>query len=349
MPSNGFTRIESDSTDTILEGASVELRDGNYLQAGIATRIRDAALKSYERIFLIAALPFITISFLGGWIIASRTTRPVNRLIESARMIIETGKMSDRIDMSGKGDELDTLVNLYNTMLGKIEGAVEGMRGALDSVAHELRTPLTRFRNVAELALDDGNRESEQHLREALESGLDESSQMISTLRLLMDISEAESGIMSLDRETVDLADVVRSALDLYAHVADEKGISVDFSHIDSVSADVDASRVRQAAANLLDNAVKYTPADGTVTISCGEENDSACIRVSDTGIGIPSHELGQVWNRLSRGEEVRNVRGQGLGLSLVKAIVEAHGGSVSAESEKGVGSTFTILLPLSG
>ena len=186
-------------------------------------------------------------------------------------------------------------------------------------------------------------------------------------LNTLMDISEAESGAMQLQREPVRLAEVVDRAVDLYREVAEAKGVSLHVSRPpasaaspassaasgasrtppEDVVVDGDRTRLEQVAANLIDNAVKYTPAGGRVDVHVRRDGDRAVLEVRDTGAGITPDEVSRIWDRLFRGDTSRAERGLGLGLSLVKAIVEAHGGTVGVTSEPGRGSTFTVLLPL--
>jgi len=161
----------------------------------------------------------------------------------------------------------------------------------------------------------------------------------------LMDISEAESGAIELHREMMPLADIVARAVDLYRDTADAKAVTLE-AHVDpTVVVSIDRLRFEQVAANLLDNAIKYTPSGGRVDISVARENSHALLRVRDTGVGIPASELPRIWERLFRGDQSRTERGLGLGLSLVKAVVEAHGGTVSVDSTPSAGSTFTVSL----
>jgi signal transduction histidine kinase len=164
-----------------------------------------------------------------------------------------------------------------------------------------------------------------------------------------MDISEAESGAMQLQREPLDVRAVVARAVDLYREVAEANDVSLILEDVEAMPVQVlgDRTRLEQVAANLVDNAIKYTPAGGRVTVRAWQEGDRATLRVGDTGIGIPRDEVPRIWERLFRGDRSRAERGLGLGLSLVKAIVEAHGGSVAVESDLGRGSTFTVSLPL--
>jgi signal transduction histidine kinase len=187
-----------------------------------------------------------------------------------------------------------------------------------------------------------------ERYRDALAECVEETDRVLIMLNTLMDISEAESGTLQLRREPVDLTDIVQRALDLYKDVADAEDVTIAAEPA-PVTVLGDRTRLEQVAANLVDNAVKYTPAGGRVDITCGREGNHGFLRVTDTGPGIPTDELPRIWDRLFRGDASRAERGLGLGLSLVKAIVEAHHGTVAVESEPGRGSRFTVLFPVAG
>jgi len=202
---------------------------------------------------------------------------------------------------------------------------------------------MTRLRSIAETALASND---PAVLREALADMLEESEQIVAMLNTLMDISEAETGTMALRLEPVDLRELVAQTVDLYEDVAEERRVEIVSDVPEGLLIDVDRIRMRQALANLVDNAVKYTDAGGRVQITAANGAEETVIAVSDTGVGIPADELQHVWSRLYRGDKSRSTRGLGLGLSLVKAIVEAHGGAVGVTSSPGSGSRFEIRLP---
>jgi signal transduction histidine kinase len=167
-------------------------------------------------------------------------------------------------------------------------------------------------------------------------------------LTALMDITEAEAGVMRLKLEKTSVPALLTSVVELYELVAEEKRITITTDFPATCEAVVDATRMRQAFANILDNALKYTPEDGKVRLSCAVESAGVTVRVRDTGMGIPPEEQPRIWERLYRGDKSRSQRGLGLGLSLVKAIVEAHYGTVTVQSKPGEGSEFIVNLPQS-
>jgi signal transduction histidine kinase len=181
--------------------------------------------------------------------------------------------------------------------------------------------------------------------REALADCVEESERVLTMLTALMDITEAEAGVMQLKLEPTSIPALLKNVVELYEIVAEEKQITVTTNFPEPCEALVDATRMRQALANLLDNALKYTSAGGQVWLACAAESGRITVRIRDNGMGIPEDEQPRIWERLYRGDKSRSQRGLGLGLSLVKAIVEAHHGEVSVQSRPGEGAEFVVRL----
>ncbi len=343
---NTFDRwifLVSGKNHEIAEVRSKRLPDGAILQVGKSTKNREILLARFREIFAGVMIPVILLGFVGGALLSFKALKPIHNLIHTVASI-DTGKMHARVPESHTDDELEELTVLFNGMLEKIETLINGMRNCVDNVAHDLRTPITRLRGIAEMALQ--AEEGWDCLCEALMDCAEESENILTMLNTLMDISEAETGVMRLKVETVDLSTLFRAVADLYKYVAEDKNIAVSADCPEDLNLRGDSNRIRQVLANLLDNAIKYTSPGGSVALSARCHGNGVEISVKDDGEGIAAEEIPRIWERLYRVDKSRSCQGLGLGLSLVKAIVHAHGGTVEVISEPGNGSQFLIHLP---
>ncbi|MGE3274812.1 MAG: ATP-binding protein [Vicinamibacterales bacterium] len=328
---------------SVLEVASLRLIDGTVLQVGKSTESREEILRNFRTVLAGVGGIAVAIGLIGGVILTRSTLRPIRDLIAAVGHIVDTGQTTTRVPGGTSGDALDELSGLFNRMLDRITMLIRGMRDALDNVAHDLRTPMTRLRVTAEAAMASHDPVRQ---REALADCLEEADRVLSMLDTLMDISEAETGTMRLTLSDLRVADVVREVRELYEDLAEDRGITIATDVPAGLAVRADRDRLRQVLANLIDNAVKYTPDGGHITVDAEAAGGRVRLHVTDSGPGIPPHDLPRIWDRLYRGDRSRTARGLGLGLSLVKACVEAHHGTVGVDNPPGGGARFTIDLP---
>jgi signal transduction histidine kinase len=340
-----WSQVRASDRNAVLEVATINVGGGTVLQVGKTSEARNQLLSNFRRVLMLGAGLALIIGVAGGIFLTRSTLKPLRDLRDAVRRILQTGQTDDRVPVYGTEDAVDELSGLFNAMLARITTLIHGMRNALDHVAHDLRTPMTRLRVTAESAL--ATNDPARH-REALSDCLEESERVLSMLTTLMDISEAETGTMKLNVTEVALAQLAAEVVALYEDTAEDAGVSLRADVPAELSVPADRDRLRQALANLVDNAVKYTPRGGRVDLAAASEPGAVVIRVSDTGPGISAQDLPRIFDRLYRGDQSRATRGLGLGLSLVRASVEAQGGSVSVRSTPGSGSTFEIRLPRS-
>lgn len=340
---DGWFHLPARKADYELEILFAEFFDGFQFQIGISTQDRQAVIHRLQETFLFVSLPLLGLCLAGGALLAQRSLRPVRQLIQTVESIHQ-GAWEAKAPRTGRGDELDDLGRLFNEMIEKINLLIRGMKDALDNVAHDLRTPMTHFRNRAEIALAPDS--DPEELRLALQECVEKSEKILRMLNMLMDISEAETGTLHLNRRLVDLTALAENVAEMYRYVAEDKGIALECDLPSQLLVSVDPERLSQVLANLLDNAVKYTPNSGQIRLRLTADETRVRIEVEDNGGGIDPADLDKIWDRLYRGGR-REARGIGLGLSLVRAIVQAHGGEVKAENRSQGGARLVLLLPL--
>ena len=341
---DGWEYLSDSRGGKIFEVRTLLLSGGSILQIGQTIEKREKLLGYFRKIYLISLIPTALVAYLGGLFVADKALNPVRQLINTLDSIVENAKVDVRVPEE-KSDKLyHELTVLFNSMLGSIEGLMDGIRGVLDNLAHDLRTPMTRLRITAEAAVE--SKHNEDNMREALYDCIEESDRILIILNTILDVTGAETGAMSLNPENLNVIPVIDDIVDLYGYVAQDKGVSVRASCPGELYLTADPHRIRQVLANLLDNAIKYTPPGGRVDIRAQKLKQDVKITVEDTGMGIPEDELKHIWDRLYRGDKSRSQSGLGLGLSLVKAIVGAHRGYVEVLSKPGTGSYFSVYIP---
>jgi heavy metal sensor kinase len=335
--------IETDYGRIRLANSVIAAGGRSYLlQVGTSLVAMDAVLRRFLALLLWGVPAGLVIAvFTGRWM-AGVALAPLTRLAEGARAI-DPANLRQRLPVRGTRDELDDVAVAFNDALGRVEDAVGEMRQFSTALAHELRTPIAALRGGIELtALRAGVPEA---LRVAAASQLEELDKLKRLIDQLLTLARAESGQIPLTRARVNLASLAESVVEQLEAVAHAQGLALRAELLARPDVEGDAAWLERLTLNLLDNAFKFTPPGGEVTVRVLETERHARLEVSDTGIGMTREVLPHVFERFYRGDPARSSSGPGvgLGLSLVKWIVDQHHGSIGLTSEPGRGSTFTI------
>lgn len=302
---------------------------------------RQSVAYSYK-IFFYAALICLCLAFFFSHMVRA----PLRILQKTVKHTLQQKALLLTQNEKEESGDLQPIYQLLEQIFYQNRRLIVEMQGALDNVAHDLRTPMTRLRAAAEYALQ-SDTEDPKDYRSALSDCLEESERVLSILRVMMSVAEAEAGTMRLERQKVNVLDSLKDVAGLYQYVAEEELITISCEGAEELIVSADQTRLSQVWANLLDNGIKYGHESGTVTITTEKINNHAVIRFCDDGIGISDTEINRIWDRLYRGDRSRTKHGLGLGLNYVKAVVEAHGGQVKVTSKVREGSCFEIYLPL--
>lgn len=320
-----------------------KLDSGDTLFLAKNTDGLNAQMDQIRSLFAWAILSVLVLSSLGAFILGNQAMAPVRELV-SAVKALQNSSLSSRVSVKIKDAELNALQQAFNHMLDQIESLVSSLTEAFDHLAHDIRTPVTRLRGRAEMALNAAVEDVEQY-REALQSCYENSDRILKFIDNLTQITEAENRSINIKYQEKSLGEMVQEIMDLYEIAFEEKNIVVKQILVKNDTARLDPNLIRRVIANLLDNAHKYTPEGGEVIIETYRTEKNVVISIRDNGHGIPKDEQALIWNRLYRGDKSRSEYGMGLGLTFVKAVVEAHGGVVNVISpiHHGRGSEFLL------
>ncbi len=321
---------------------------GRYLvEVGAPTAHIEAMVRRLA-LQLALGLPVIVLMALGGgYLLVQRALAPVEEMARKAEQITQHN-LGERLPVAPTADELQQLAASLNHMLSRLEDAVLNSKRFVADASHELRTPLTVLRGELESVAQDGRIAPD--LRERLGSALEEVERLANIVEGLFAISRLDAGEAQAKWARFDLAELVSSTADQISLLAEDKDISIVADDTQPVPVEGDRARLKQVVVNLLDNAIKYTPAHGQVKLHVRPVNGHAVLEVADTGCGIPAEALPHVFERFFRVDKTRSREpgGAGLGLSIVKSICTAHNAEVEVESQPGKGSVFRVRLPLS-
>jgi heavy metal sensor kinase len=282
----------------------------------------------------------------GGWLLARRSLKPVDVMTQAAQRI-SVFQLSERLEESGTGDELDRLARTLNETLERLNQSFNQIRQFSADASHELQTPLTVLKGEIEVALRSSR--SADEYRITLQSALEEIDRMARLVEGLLFLARADAGVLKIDWQSVELGQLVGDVRRQLGKMTSERGVELRVELEGRVLVVGDPILLRQMVQNLVQNGLKYTPAGGSVTVSAGQVEDWAELRVSDTGKGLNPEDRQKIFQRFYRSAGARSESGggAGLGLSIVRSVVQAHQGEIEVVSELGSGSTFTVRLPL--
>lgn len=336
-----------DSDNLLLEGFVTTINGVEYvLEMGSSTLPIQSALHRLIITLMIGLPVIILIAVIGGIALVRRALQPVEAMRASAEQI-SSNNLQQRLPVAETDDAIASLSRTLNQMLERLDTAYQQASRFSADASHELRTPLATMRSEIESIIH--GYEIQDGIRECIGSILEEAENLSHIVEGLFSLARLDAGEAKLHNETFDLAELTRSTLEQMQLLAHEKNILVTVSANTLTLISGDSYRIKQVIVNLIDNAIKYTLPSGMIDIAVSSTTKSAFFTIKDNGIGISSEELPHIFERFYRSSNTRmqNIHGAGLGLSIIAAICQAHGGSVSATSIKGIGTTLIVELPL--
>ena len=309
------------------------------------------AFTELHRLLLLLALGFLIVTLValaGGYVLVGRALRPVEEITRRAEGITSRN-LSERLPVAPTGDEFEHLSQALNRMIARLDETFQNNRRFLADASHELRTPLTILRSELESMVQRPG--SHPDFQETMGNLLEEVQRLARIVESLFALSRLDAGLAVAATSHFDFARLAATTAEQMCLLGEDKGVKITCETLVPVFLDGDSGRFKQVIVNLLDNAIKYTPAGGTVTLAVREQQGEAICEVSDNGIGIPAAAIPHVFDRFFRVDQARTreLGGAGIGLSIVKAICTAHNGRVEVESTEGRGSCFRVRLPLAG
>jgi len=314
------------------------------LYTGESTEDIQDIMTLLSSVFISMFLMVTPIAFIIGWFTAGHAVKGITEVSRIASEI-EKGKLDRRVSVSAQGDEIIQLVNTFNAMLDRIKVLIFEMKEMTDNIAHDLRSPLARIRVISESVLSDNNTPKE--FKSSASDTIEECDRLLQMINSILDVAEVEADTFQISKQKVNISQLVQDACELFEEMAEQKRIKLIFRLENNCYIYGNIQNLQRMLANLLDNAIKYTLANGQVEVvlTCSKQNIE--IMVMDTGMGIPKNDQTRVFDRFFRCDQSRTHDGCGLGLSFSRAVVRSHGGDINLSSRLKKGSRFTIKLPL--
>jgi signal transduction histidine kinase len=310
------------------------------LQIGETFEEADGYLQIFRTLFTILIVVLIMVSAITGWFLARQALTDMEAVTQTAEEI-SRGSYEKRVRIKARFKETERLSATFNKMLDRIQSLLRSMKDINDNIAHDLRSPLARIRGIAEMTLL--KEKSIDDYKDMAASTMEECDALIDMINTMLDITEAEAGVNNVKPEEYEMVTLIQEACEIFRPLADEKKIDLKIDLPESVIFRSDRKKMQRIVTNILENAIKYTPEHGTVTVSATARNGKLRIDFEDTGIGISDGDLPHIFERFYRCDQSRSQGGVGLGLSLTKVYTESMNGTISVRSVINQGSTFTL------
>ena len=320
------------------------LGPGLIVQLGRSMDNYSRIIEAFRKIFVTTMAVLFVLAAVVGWFMAKRALAGVETVTQTARRITESS-LDERVPVKTKVNEIDQLAITFNQMLDRIQKLVTEIKEMNDNIAHDLKSPITRIRGIAEVSLT--TESNLQDYENMAGSTIEECDRLLDMINTMLIISKTEAGLGQFENKTLDIAGVVQDACELFLPLADSEGLTLVCEAPVRILTGGDMRMIQRMISNLLDNAVKYTPAGGNIQVAAKLSNPQTIqISIKDTGIGISAADMPHIFERFYRCDPSRSRTGTGLGLSFARAIARAHGGEIIVSSAPNNGSTFTVVLP---
>ncbi|MBT8367635.1 MAG: HAMP domain-containing protein [Deltaproteobacteria bacterium] len=320
------------------------LGPGLIVQLGRSMDAHTRIIEAFRKIFVVTMAVLFVLAVIVGWFMAKRALAGVDTVIHTARRISERS-LDERVPVKKQVDEIDQLAITFNQMLDRIQKLVTEIKEMNDNIAHDLKSPITRIRGIAEVSLT--TESTLQDYENMAGNTIEECDRLLNMINTMLIISKTEAGLGQFEKKELDIAKVVQDACELFLPMAEIEGLTLVCDTLDRLITNGDIRMVQRMISNLIDNAVKYTPAGGKIEVTAlSDGRQSIRISIKDSGRGISEKDLPHIFERFYRCDPSRSQTGTGLGLSFARAVARAHGGEITVTSVPNEGSTFTVTLP---